>query len=73
MTEKEILALGFTKHETEYEGETFTEFTIGNDSLGIVILGFTLVELQIDSRFITVPNVNDIAYNSVHTTLHTNA
>ena len=51
MTEKEILALGFTKNETQYEGETFTEFTIGNDSLGISIQGFTLVELQIDSRF----------------------
>ena len=61
-TETELLKLGFKKNEWTDEGETFTEYLIGNSELGILISGISLVEIaQGKSVFITVPNCTDIS------------
>lgn len=60
--ETELVELGFKKNECTDEGETFTEYLIGNSELGILISGISLVEItQGKSVFITVPNCNDIS------------
>jgi len=61
MTEKEILSLGFKKNQQEDDGEIFTEYLLGNGTLGILISGFTLVKItQGKGIFITVPNCKTI-------------
>jgi len=57
MEENEILSLGFKKNQWIDEGETFTEYLIGNKEVGILISGTTLVELTNGNKnFIHVPN-----------------
>jgi len=61
MEENEILSLGFKKNQWIDEGETFTEYFLGSEELGIMISGTTLVEIVFDNdEFITVPNCETI-------------
>jgi len=61
MEENEILSLGFKKNKWIDEGETFTEYFLGSEKLGIMISGITLVEIVFDNdEFITVPNCKTI-------------
>lgn len=43
MSEKDILSLGFKKNQWTDEGNDFTEYLLGNDEVGILISGTTLV------------------------------
>jgi hypothetical protein len=58
---KTLLSLGFKKNELIIEDDTFTEYIIGNDKIGIEISGISLVELTVGKGiFITVPNCKTI-------------
>lgn len=61
MSEKDILSLGFKKNQWTDEGNDFTEYLLGNDEVGILISGTTLVEItQGKGSFITAKNCETI-------------
>ena len=61
MSEKDILSLGFKKNQWTDEGNDFTEYLLGNDEVGILISGTTLVEItQGKGNFITAKNCETI-------------